>query len=313
VQPSLRPAPGGRCRSTRVLLVAAVCACLVAAIALGAPSRLTHAWHSFKQPPTAALSHDTISRFGSLSGNGRYAYWKAAIDAMPGHWLEGYGPGTFEFVWLPRAPFLSYVRNAHSLYIEVMDELGLVGIVLLALALGYAEVLGAQDLYLGVNAVDYSGYPDCRPAFVRAFESLANLATAAAVEGRARYAVHAPLLELSKAEIIRRGTESCLVTGSAVSRDAPGSHLSGGVAPVQAERPPPAATPRPPSCCPRIAGTIWRGPTGQLSSRRHGSAGSQRAGSRGTPSGRESSAWPGTACKSSRRSSARHSSPPSLR
>jgi 7-cyano-7-deazaguanine synthase len=79
--------------------------------------------------------------------------------------------------------------------------------VLLALALGYAEVLGAQDLYIGVNAIDYSGYPDCRPAFVRAFESLANVATAAAVEGRARYAVHAPLLQLSKAEIVRRGTQ----------------------------------------------------------------------------------------------------------
>ncbi len=78
--------------------------------------------------------------------------------------------------------------------------------VLLALALGYAEVLQAQDLYIGVNAIDYSGYPDCRPAFVRAFESLANLATAAAVEGRARYTVHAPLLQLSKSEIIRRGT-----------------------------------------------------------------------------------------------------------
>src|SRR5258706_14801044 len=75
--------------------------------------------------------------------------------------------------------------------------------VLLALALGYAEVLGAQDLYIGVNAIDYSGYPDCRPAFVRAFEALANLATAAAVEGRARDTVRAPLLQLSKAESIR--------------------------------------------------------------------------------------------------------------
>jgi 7-cyano-7-deazaguanine synthase len=79
--------------------------------------------------------------------------------------------------------------------------------VLLALALGYAEAIGAQDLYIGVNAIDYSGYPDCRPAFVRAFESLANVATAAAVEGRATYKVHAPLLTMSKAEIIRRGTQ----------------------------------------------------------------------------------------------------------
>jgi 7-cyano-7-deazaguanine synthase len=77
--------------------------------------------------------------------------------------------------------------------------------VLLALALGYAEVLGAQDIYIGVNAIDYSGYPDCRPAFVQAFEALANVATAAAVEGRARYRIRAPLVQLSKAEIIRRG------------------------------------------------------------------------------------------------------------
>lgn len=78
--------------------------------------------------------------------------------------------------------------------------------VLLALALGYAEVLGAADLYLGVNAIDYSGYPDCRPAFVEAFEKLANLATAAAVERGTRYTVHAPLLRLSKAGIVELGT-----------------------------------------------------------------------------------------------------------
>ena len=78
--------------------------------------------------------------------------------------------------------------------------------VLLALALGYAETLDAQDIYIGVNAIDYSGYPDCRPAFIEAFEKLANVATAAAVEGRARYRIRAPLLQLSKAQIIQRGT-----------------------------------------------------------------------------------------------------------
>jgi 7-cyano-7-deazaguanine synthase len=77
--------------------------------------------------------------------------------------------------------------------------------VLLALALGYAETLDAQDLFIGVNAIDYSGYPDCRPAFVEAFENLANVATAAAVQGRARYRVHAPLIALTKAQIIERG------------------------------------------------------------------------------------------------------------
>jgi 7-cyano-7-deazaguanine synthase len=78
--------------------------------------------------------------------------------------------------------------------------------VLLSVALGYAEVLGAADLFVGVNAVDYSGYPDCRPEYLAAFEHLANLATKAGVEGTLRFKIHAPLIELTKAEIIRRGT-----------------------------------------------------------------------------------------------------------
>ncbi len=76
--------------------------------------------------------------------------------------------------------------------------------VFLSLALGYAEVIGASDLFLGVNAVDYSGYPDCRPEFVAAFEALANLATKAGVEGT-RFRVHAPLLGLTKPEIVAAG------------------------------------------------------------------------------------------------------------
>jgi 7-cyano-7-deazaguanine synthase len=79
--------------------------------------------------------------------------------------------------------------------------------VFLSLALGYAEVVGAADLFLGVNAVDYSGYPDCRPEFIAAFEKLANLATKAGVEGTMRFRVHTPLIHMTKAEIIRRGTE----------------------------------------------------------------------------------------------------------
>jgi 7-cyano-7-deazaguanine synthase len=78
--------------------------------------------------------------------------------------------------------------------------------IFLSLALGWAEVLGAHDLVIGVNALDYSGYPDCRPEFIAAFEQLANVATRAGVEG-ARYRVHTPLLQLSKADIIRRGLE----------------------------------------------------------------------------------------------------------
>lgn len=77
--------------------------------------------------------------------------------------------------------------------------------VFLALALGYAEVSGAFDIFLGANAVDYSGYPDCRPEYLRAFEQLANLATRAGVEGTGQFRVHAPLLHLTKREIVERG------------------------------------------------------------------------------------------------------------
>jgi 7-cyano-7-deazaguanine synthase len=79
--------------------------------------------------------------------------------------------------------------------------------VLLSLALGYAEVVGAADLFVGVNAVDYSGYPDCRPEYIAAFEQLANLATKAGVEGTLRFQVHTPLIAMTKSDIIRRGTE----------------------------------------------------------------------------------------------------------
>jgi len=79
--------------------------------------------------------------------------------------------------------------------------------VFLALALGWAEVLSAAEIYIGVNAVDYSGYPDCRPAFIAAFEKLANLATKAGVEGTQTFRVRAPLIDFSKADIIRKGTE----------------------------------------------------------------------------------------------------------
>jgi len=78
--------------------------------------------------------------------------------------------------------------------------------VFLSLALGWAEVLGAHDIYIGVNAVDYSGYPDCRPEFIRAFEQLANLATKAGVEGR-HFSIHTPLILLSKGDIVSRGVE----------------------------------------------------------------------------------------------------------
>lgn len=78
--------------------------------------------------------------------------------------------------------------------------------IMLSLALAWAEVLQAQDIFIGVNAVDYSGYPDCRPEYIEAFERMANLATKAAVEGK-RLTLHAPLQHLSKADIIKRGVQ----------------------------------------------------------------------------------------------------------
>jgi 7-cyano-7-deazaguanine synthase len=79
--------------------------------------------------------------------------------------------------------------------------------IFLSYALAWAEVLGANDVFIGVNALDYSGYPDCRPEYIRAFEAMANLATKAAVEGRQKLTIHTPLINLTKAQIIRRGIE----------------------------------------------------------------------------------------------------------
>jgi len=79
--------------------------------------------------------------------------------------------------------------------------------IFLSFALAYAEVLGAFDVFIGVNALDYSGYPDCRPEYIRAFEAMANLATKSGVESTQRLRIHAPLIEMTKAQIIQRGLE----------------------------------------------------------------------------------------------------------
>lgn len=79
--------------------------------------------------------------------------------------------------------------------------------IFLSFALAYAEVVGARDVFTGVNAVDYSGYPDCRPEYIEAYEAMANLATKSAIEGNGRIRVHAPLIDMTKAEIVRKGLE----------------------------------------------------------------------------------------------------------
>ncbi|MEE4114309.1 MAG: 7-cyano-7-deazaguanine synthase QueC [Desulfobacteraceae bacterium] len=78
--------------------------------------------------------------------------------------------------------------------------------IFLSYALAWAEVLGAWDIFIGVNAVDYSGYPDCRPEYIQAFETMANLATKSATEGKGRYRIHTPLIDMTKAQIILAGT-----------------------------------------------------------------------------------------------------------
>ena len=77
--------------------------------------------------------------------------------------------------------------------------------IFLSFALAWAEILGATDIFIGVNALDYSGYPDCRPEYIAAYERMANLATKAGVEGHQRLTIHTPLIELTKAQIIQRG------------------------------------------------------------------------------------------------------------
>ena len=116
--------------------------------------------------------------------------------------LDG-GGGNPPFDMLRTSNPQSAIRNPQSeipvTYVPARNT------IFLSVALACAEVLGAFDIFLGVNAIDYSGYPDCRPEFLEAFERLANVATAAAVERRGRFRIHAPLVHMTKAEIIRAG------------------------------------------------------------------------------------------------------------
>ncbi len=128
-------------RRARMLFAGAIIAALVAALVAGAPGRLSHAWRDFKNPHATALHQRAIGRFGTVSGNGRYDYWKVAVHATSGHLLGGSGPGTFVLLWQQRAPYFSPVQNAHSLYFETLAEVGVVGLALLVGFLGL--VIGA--------------------------------------------------------------------------------------------------------------------------------------------------------------------------
>ena len=122
----------------RLILGGVVALAVVAALLAGAPTRLSHAWSDFKHASAPQLNQASLSRFGSLSGNQRYDYWRVAVHASGGHVLTGSGPGTFQLLWLPRAPYFSYVQNAHSLYVETYAELGAVG---LAVLVGFLSLI----------------------------------------------------------------------------------------------------------------------------------------------------------------------------
>ncbi|HWF74396.1 MAG TPA: O-antigen ligase family protein [Solirubrobacteraceae bacterium] len=127
-------------RRARVLLAGGIAVAVIAAVAAGAPSQLSRGWNNFKNP-VGSLYYGQPSRFESLSGTGRYQYWKVAVHSTSGHLLTGSGPGTFQLLWLPRATVPGYVVNAHSLYVETLAEVGVVG---LALLVGFfVLVLGA--------------------------------------------------------------------------------------------------------------------------------------------------------------------------
>jgi hypothetical protein len=143
----LTPTPG----RAWAILIGGVAVCVVMALLAGAPARISHVWRDFKHSGAPALHQDSLARFGSASGNGRYDYWKVAIDATGGHLLGGSGPGTFQLVWDPRAPYFSSVENAHSLYVETLAETGLVGLALLGsfflLVLGAAVRLSRRSRF----------------------------------------------------------------------------------------------------------------------------------------------------------------------
>jgi 7-cyano-7-deazaguanine synthase len=105
-------------------------------------------------------------------------------------------------IWVPKGRAIDEMSHAIPItYVPARNT------IFLSFALAWAEVLGCSDIFIGVNALDYSGYPDCRPKFIEAFERITNLATKGGVEGGRHFKIHAPLIPLSKAEIIRRGMD----------------------------------------------------------------------------------------------------------
>jgi 7-cyano-7-deazaguanine synthase len=150
---------------------------------------------SFRYGQRHAIELDAASRIAARAGVARHIVTEIDLRAQGGSALTGNLP-------VPKFRDLEEMSQGIPMtYVPARNT------IFLSLALGWAEVLGARDIFIGVNALDYSGYPDCRPEFIEAFEQLANLATKAGVEGQSRLRIHAPLIALTKAQIIQRGVE----------------------------------------------------------------------------------------------------------
>ena len=138
---------------------------------------------------------EAAARVAQLLGAERHQVVEIGLDKFGGSALT-------DDIAVPKARSLEAMSEAIPLtYVPARNT------IFLSLALAWAEVLESSDIFIGVNALDYSGYPDCRPEFIEAYERMANLATRAGVEGRTRLRVHTPLIRLSKAEIIRLAAE----------------------------------------------------------------------------------------------------------
>ena len=201
------PAESEPARKAVVLLSGGLDSCTAAAIAKAEGFELYALTVAYGQRHAAEL--EAAGRVAAALGAARHVELRLDLAAFGGSSLTGSGP-----VPKDRAPGEPGIP---STYVPARNT------VFLSLALAWAEALGATDIVIGVNAVDYSGYPDCRPEFIAAFERTAALATKAGVEG-SRVTVHAPLIDLTKGQIIRRGlalgvdyglTSSCYDPGPA--------------------------------------------------------------------------------------------------
>jgi 7-cyano-7-deazaguanine synthase len=138
---------------------------------------------------------EAAARVAEALGAARHVVAKIGLDVFGGSALT-------DAIAVPKGRSAAEMGNGIPItYVPARNT------IFLSFALGWAEVLGTGDIFIGVNALDYSGYPDCRPEFIEAYERMANLATKAGVEGTARVRIHTPLLRLSKAEIVKLGHE----------------------------------------------------------------------------------------------------------